>query len=87
MVYSLKYLAILLLVSFQSCSMCSSKKMDTSAVSNDSESVAEGEYREPWSSLSDIGYPIISDTIPSLLLKRYCYSEAKIGRASCRERV
>ena len=54
--------------------MCSSKKMDTSAVSNDSESVAEGEYREPWSSLSDIGYPIISDSIPSLLLKRYCYS-------------
>ena len=72
--YKLKYLAILLLVSFQSCSMCSSKKMNTSVVSNDSVSVVEGEYREPWSSRSDIGYPIIADTIPSLLLERYCYS-------------
>jgi len=54
--------------------MCSSKKMDTSVVSGDSVSVVEGEYREPWSSLSNIGYPVIPDTIPSLLLERYCYS-------------
>jgi len=53
--------------------MCSSKKMDTSIVSDDSESVVEAEYREAWSSLSKIGYPIIPDTIPSLLLERYCY--------------
>ena len=48
--------------------------MDTAVVSDDSKSVVEDEYREPWSSLSDIGYPIISDTIPSILLERYCYS-------------
>lgn len=54
--------------------MCSSTKMDTSVVSDDSESVVEDEYRGPWSTLSNIGYPIISDTIPSLLLERYCYS-------------
>ena len=48
--------------------------MDTSVVSDDSESVVEDEYREPWSTLSNIGYPIISDTVPSLLLERYCYS-------------
>ena len=74
MALKLKYLAVLFLVSFQSCSMCSSKKVDTSMVSDDSESVVEGEYRESWSSLPNIGYPVISDSIPSLLLERYCYS-------------
>lgn len=69
-----KYLALLFLVSFQSCSMCSSKKMDSSVVSNDSVSVEERGYREPWSTLSDVGYPVISDTISGLLLERYCYS-------------
>lgn len=54
--------------------MCSSTKMDTSVVQEDSESVVEGEYRDTWSSLSNIGYPIIPDTFPSLLLERYCYS-------------
>ena len=54
--------------------MCSSKKMDTSVALDDSESVVEGEYREPWSILSNIGYPVVADNIPSLLLERYCYS-------------
>lgn len=54
--------------------MCSSKKIDTSVVSDYSESADEGEYREPWSTLSNIGYPIIPDTISNLLLERYCYS-------------
>ena len=74
MEYRLKYLAILFLVSFQSCSMCSSKKVDTSVVSDFSESADEGVFREPWSLLSNIGYPIIPDTIPNLLQERYCYS-------------
>lgn len=69
-----KCLAVLILASFQSCSMCSSEKVDTSIASDDSELVVEGEYREPWSDLFDVGYPIILDTIPSLLLERYCHS-------------
>ena len=69
-----KYLALLFLVSFQSCSMCSSKKADTSVVSDDSKPVVESKYRKSWSSLSGIGYPVIPDSIPSLLLERYCYS-------------
>ena len=51
--------------------------MDSPVVSDDLESVVEGEYREPWSSLSNIGHPVIPDTIPSLLLERYCYSVMK----------
>lgn len=70
----LKYLAVLFFVSFQSCSMCSPKMVDTSAISNDSESVIEGGYREHWSALSNIGYPVIADTLPNLLFERYCYS-------------
>ena len=74
MTSKLIYLAILFLVFFQSCSMCSSKKMDSAVVSNDSESVVESEYRESWSTLPDVGYPVILDTIPVVLLERYCYS-------------
>ena len=70
----LKYLALLLLVSIQSCSKCSSKKVDSSVALDCSDTELESEYREPWSSLSDVGYPNIADTIPSLLLERYCYS-------------
>ena len=74
MACKLKYISLLFLVSFQSCSMCSSKKVDTSVMPDNSKLVNEAEYREPWSSLSNIGYPVIPDTIPSLLLDRYCYS-------------
>ena len=74
MVHRLKYLALLLLLSFQSCSMCSSEKVDSSVVSNDSDSIIESGYRKPWSTLTDVGHPVIADTIPNLLLERNCYS-------------
>ena len=70
----LKYLAILFVFFFQSCSMCSSKKMDSSIVSDEVESTEESGFREQWSSLSDVGYPIIADTIFNQLLERYCYT-------------
>lgn len=66
---------ILLLTSlFYSCSMCSQKTMDTSASTGSSEDVQVGETREVWSFLSEVGYPNIADTIPGLLLERYCYA-------------
>lgn len=74
MTVRLQYVFLLLTVVFQSCSMCSSTKMDTSVVLDDSMPAVESGYRKPWSKLSTIGYPIISDTIPNLLLERYCYS-------------
>ena len=33
-----------------------------------------GGDREIWSNIYDVGYPIIADTIPNLLLERYCFS-------------
>lgn len=74
MTSKLKYLAILCFVSFQSCGMCSSTRMDTSVVSDDSEPAVESEHKKPWITLSNVGYPVISDTIPNQLLERYCYS-------------
>ena len=71
---NLRYLLILLLVFFQSCSMCSSKKMNTSVVTDKTERYVNSALREPWSSLANIGYPIIADSIPSLILERYCYT-------------
>ena len=70
----LKCLAILLMMFFQSCSMCSSKKMDSSIVSDNVESTEESSFREQWSTLSNVGYPVIVDTISNQLLERYCYT-------------
>jgi len=70
MILNLRYLSILLLVFFQSCSMCSSKKMNPSIATD----IEETALREPWSSLANIGYPIIADSIPSLILERFCYT-------------
>ena len=68
-----KFLVLLFFVSFQLCSMCSSKKVDLSITSGNLDTLAV-KSREPWSRLSDVGYPYIADTIPSMLLERYCYS-------------
>ena len=32
------------------------------------------EKRAAWSKLDDVGFPEISDTIPSIILERYCYT-------------
>lgn len=69
-----QYVIVLFLVFFQACSMCSFRKMDTSVVSDDSNTELESGYREPWSNLSVMGYPHIADTIPSLLLERCCFT-------------
>lgn len=69
-----KCLTILFLAFLQSCSMCSSTKVNTSAVSEDSETLTEIGCREPWDVLAVIGFPNIADTIPNILLMRYCYT-------------
>lgn len=74
MTHKLEYFAVLFLFFFQLCGMCSSKKMDLSIVSDKVESNEESGFREQWSSLSDVGYPIIADTISNQLLERYCYT-------------
>lgn len=70
----LHHIIVLLFVTLQSCSMCSQKTVDTSVATGSLEDVQFGETREVWSSLSEVGYPNIADTIPSLLLERYCYT-------------
>ena len=70
----LQYVFILLFLTFQSCSMCSQKRVNTSAASDDSEIVQTWRGREAWSTLSEVGLPLISDTIPNILLERYCYT-------------
>lgn len=64
---------VLLCILFQSCSMCSQQKVDTSVVSDSLEEQAN-ENREVWSTLYDVGCPVIPDTIPNKLLERYCYT-------------
>lgn len=54
--------------------MCSSEKMGSSLVCDISETSAKNRYRELWSNLQEVGYPVISDTIPNILLERYCYT-------------
>lgn len=69
-----KYLfpLLLLLISLHSCSMCT---QHTNADDDDDTVVfgKEGNNGEK-ASLDVVGYPIISDTIPSKIFKRICYS-------------
>ena len=54
--------------------MCSQQNANASGVSEDLDNFQASKTRESWSTLSDISYPIIADTIPSLILERYCYT-------------
>ena len=74
MTHRLQYAYVLLFVTFQSCSMCSQKNVDNSAVSENLEDVQTYKRREVWNTLSEVGYPGIPDTIPTKLLERYCYT-------------
>lgn len=67
-------LSVLLTAFLHSCSMCSQQKVDSSVVSNTFEEIQANESREVWSTLSDVGYPVIPDSIPDKLLVRYCYT-------------
>jgi len=65
---------VLLCILFQSCSMCSQHHVNTSVVEDSLEEIQAKVNREVWSSLSDVGYPVIPDSIPEQLLERYCYT-------------
>lgn len=54
--------------------MCSKQNVDTSTVAYTLEDIQANNNHEVWSTLFDVGFPIISDTIPCKLLERYCYS-------------
>ncbi|MBP5306479.1 MAG: DNA/RNA non-specific endonuclease [Paludibacteraceae bacterium] len=71
--HRLKYLTLLIMLSFHSCSMCSTKR--TAPFSADETVAAERPAdRAPWWSASTVGYPLIGDSIQAVLLERYCYS-------------
>lgn len=69
-----KCLTILFLVFFQSCSMCLQHNVNTSVVTDSLEETLANGNREVWNKLSEVGYPVISDTIPNQLVERFCYS-------------
>jgi len=70
----LQYAFVILFVALQSCSMCSQQNVNTSAVSDSIEKIQANTIREVWSNSSEVGYPVIPDTIPNKLLERYCYT-------------
>ena len=87
-----KFALLLVLVVFQSCRMCSHHRdYDTYSIeySDDSLYYEESGYNDDsenekraveWSNLQDVGYPVIADSIPSIFIERYCYSESYNGR-------
>ncbi|UKK47312.1 DNA/RNA non-specific endonuclease [Prevotella sp. E9-3] len=48
--------------------------MNTSVVTDSLEETQANVNREVWSTLPEVGYPVIPDTIHEKLLERYCYS-------------
>lgn len=65
---------VLLCILFQSCSMCSQQNVNTSVVTDSLEETQANVSREVWSTLPDVGYPVIPDSIPDKLLEKYCYT-------------
>ena len=69
--FQLQYVYVLLLiVILQSGGTCAHRHVGTNGAGVSQ--VSHG--REVWSTLSDVGYPIIPDTIVSRVLERYCYT-------------
>ena len=73
--FKLRYIYVLLvIITFQSCGTCSHHHVGKDDVSDDVEVSKANHGRKVWSTLSEVGYPIISDTIASRVLERYCYT-------------
>lgn len=66
--YIIILLAISSFLTCQSCSMSSHPKEDSYEQSQ------ETKTRKEWSSLDEVGLPIVPDTCSSILLERYCYT-------------
>jgi len=71
---STKYLLILLLGILQSCCTCSRHEKNVSVAPGKTAAVPKDVVKTQWSNLPKVGYPVIADTIPSILLERTCYS-------------
>lgn len=71
---------VLLCILFQSCSMCSQHNVNTSVVTDSLEETQANVSREVWSTLPEVGYPVIPDSVPDKLLVRYCYTVSHNAR-------
>ena len=67
---SFRYFIVLLVAVLQSCGTCSQHHANSGGV--EASQVNHG--REVWSTLAEVGYPVIPDTIASRVLERYCYT-------------
>lgn len=65
---------VLLCILFQSCSICSQHNVNKSAVVDSLEETQTDVIREVWSTLPDLGCPVIPDSILNKLLEKYCYT-------------
>lgn len=72
--FKIRYFFVLLVIlTLQSCGTCS-HHVNNVALPDSVEAPKVSHEREVWSTLADVGFPIIPDTIPSKLLERYCYT-------------
>ena len=72
---------LLVTIAFQSCGTCS-HHVNKSVVSDGVEAPYVSHGREVWSTLADVGFPVIPDSISSSWLERYCYTTSynKVNR-------
>ena len=71
----MKLIVILLVtITFQSCGTCSQHHVNTSVVPDEVETPKDSQRCEGWSTLSDVGFPVIPDSLASTVLERYCYT-------------
>lgn len=70
----MRVIIILLLVLFQSCGTCSHSGVSTAEVREGRAVDGSRGEREAWSTMAEVGLPMIPDTIPARIIKRYCYT-------------
>lgn len=56
-----------------SCSTCSQQKVNTDCKSGEHRNLQDCRSKA-WSSLSDVGLPVLPPSISSMILERYCYT-------------
>lgn len=77
--FKFQYILVLLIGIFQACSMCSQsheKKPSVILADDDSQLCRR---QEVWSTIAEVGCPVISDTIPEQILERNCYTVSYNG--------
>lgn len=74
MTNGIRYFCVLLLAVFQSCRTSSHSSVSTAEAGEGRDIVETRGERKAWSTMAEVGLPVIPDSVPAQIIKRYCYT-------------